>query len=298
MPNEKMGIALRSSVVSPSEIVKFTKIIDQSRVTHIFLNDSSPDFDCLDICAASLGVSKGISVGSGVIRVLEHDEKLLLKRLKTLQEISGNRFILGVGTGSPGADPGQKIDLMLQRLQDLRKGFSADSTTTFPQLFIATLKMGIARRVAGKSDGILLNFCTPEYAGRLIQDYKQSFSGKTEFGCYLKVFCSKTDAIACKLLVKEFENYATIEQYRKMFERDGVLSEIRSASEYLQKNGSPPPALLRISLVNPSESELKEYLARFRDAGVSIPCIYPYFSQDDGLEFRMETIRSIILTLA
>ncbi|MHB1867547.1 MAG: LLM class flavin-dependent oxidoreductase [Nitrososphaerales archaeon] len=298
MPNEKMGIALRSNIVPPSEIVKFTKVIDQSSVTHIFINESSPDFDCLDICSASLGVSKGISVGSGVIRLLEHDEKLLLKRLKTLQAISGNRFILGVGTGSPGADPGQKIDLMLQRLQDLRKGFSADSATTFPQIFIAALKTGIARRVAGRSEGILLNFCTPEYAGRLIQDYKQSFSGKTEFGCYLKVFCSKTDAVARKLLVKEFENYATLEQYRKMFERDGVLSDIRSASEYLQKNGSAPPSLLRISLANPSESELKEYLARFRDAGVSLPCIYPYFSQDDGFEFRMETVRSIVSTAA
>ena len=220
--------------------------------------------------------------------------RLFIWHVVSLSKSSGNRFILGVGTGSPGADPGQKIDLMLQRLQDLRKGFSADSTTTFPQIFIAALKKGIARRVAGRSEGILLNFCTPEYAGRLIQDYKQSFSGKTEFGCYLKIFCSKTDAVARKLLVKEFENYATLEQYRKMFERDGVLSAIRSASEYLQKNGSAPPALLRISLANPSESEMKEHLARFRDAGVSLPCIYPYFSQDDGFEFRMETVRSIV----
>ncbi|MGA2875001.1 MAG: LLM class flavin-dependent oxidoreductase [Nitrososphaerales archaeon] len=291
MTSDKTGIAFRSSIITPGDIVKFAKIVDQSNFTNIFINESSPDLDALEICSASLGVSKGVLVGSGVIRLLEHDENLLLRRLKTLQAISGNRFVLGVGTGSPGPDPGQKIDLMLQRLQNLRKDFGSSA---FPQVFIATLKTGIAKKVAGSSEGILLNFCTPEHARRVVASYKEAFSGSTEFACYLKVFYSKSDAVAKKLLVREFENYATLEQYRKMFEIDGVLPEVKSASEYLRKNGSVPSSLLRISLMNPSAYELEEYVSRFRDAGISLPCIYPYFSGDDGFEFRLEKIRSIV----
>jgi alkanesulfonate monooxygenase SsuD/methylene tetrahydromethanopterin reductase-like flavin-dependent oxidoreductase (luciferase family) len=295
MHDAKAGIAFRSSIISPREIVKFTKVIDQSQVTNIFINEGSPDLESLEICSAALGVSKGIFVGSGVIRLLEHDENLLLRRLKTLQSISGNRFVLGVGTGSPGPDPGQKIELMLQRLQNLRKGFGS---ATFPQIFIATLRSGIAKRVAGSSDGILLNFCTPEHAGRVVAGYREAFNGKTEFACYLKVFYSSSDEVAKKLLVLEFENYARLPQYREMFKIDGVMSEVESASEYLQRTGSIPPSLLRISLVNPSASELKEYVSRFRNSGISLPCIYPYFSQNDNFEFRMETMRSIVSAVA
>jgi hypothetical protein len=297
MPNEKIGVAFRPAVIPPSDITKFAKVLDQSSVTNIFVNEGSPDLDCLEICAATLGVSKGILVGSGVIRLLEHDEKVLLKRLKTLQAISGNRFVLGVGTGNPGPDPKKTIELMLQRLNDLRNGFSVEGSATFPQVFIAALKTGIAKRVAGSSEGILLNFCTPEYAGRLVGVSKQTFTGKEEFGCYLKVFYSQSDSVAKKLLVEEFGNYGRLPQYRKMFERDGVISDIDSAPDYLRKNGTVPPGLLRISLANPTESELSEYVLRFRKAGVTLPVLYPYFSKGDGFEFRMETIRSIVTSV-
>lgn len=295
MQETRLGIALRSSVVPPSEIVKFTKMIDQSNATNVFINESSPDYDALEICSAALGVSKGLLVGTGVIRLLEHDESLLARRLKTLQSISNNRFVLGVGTGSPGPNPDEKIKMMLQRLDNLRTSFNSFA---LPKTFIATLRSGIAKKVAGSSDGIILNFCTPEHASRVIKSYKEASNAKAEFACYLKVFYSKTEKIASKLLIEEFRNYSTLPQYRKMFEVDGILSDIESALSHFQNTGKIPQSLLSVSLANPSESELKEYITRFRNSGVTLPCIYPYFGGDDNFEFRTETIRSIVTELA
>jgi alkanesulfonate monooxygenase SsuD/methylene tetrahydromethanopterin reductase-like flavin-dependent oxidoreductase (luciferase family) len=294
MRDENMGIAFRSSTIPPADIVKFVKVVDQSDFTHAFVNDSSRAFDCLEICAASLGVSKGIRVGSGVIRLLEHDEKVLLCRLKTLQALSGNRFVLGVGTGNPGPDPRAKIDSLFTRLQSLRTGFPVGEDSTFPSCYIATLRSGIARSAAGKSDGIILNFCSPEHARRVVEAYKERSSAKTEFACYLKVFYGKTKASAEKLLVEEFKNYANLAQYRKLFESDGILEDISSADQGLRKNGSIPESLLRISLANPSPADLREYVQKFRDAGISLPCVYPYFSNDAGFDFGLETIRSMV----
>jgi hypothetical protein len=288
----RAGIAFRASVVSPNEIVKLSKVIDQSPVSNLFVNDSYQGFDCLDICSAALGVSKGLSIGSGVIRLLEHDEQLLLRRITTLQELSGNRFVLGVGTGRPSPNPVERINQLLERIASLKNNFQKGGGAVFPKVFIATLKRGIARKVAGKSDGILLNFCSPDYAKSLIASYKQSFAGSAEFGCYLKVFYSKSKANANRLLIEEFKGYAQLPQYRKMFESDHALKAIEEPLRL--SSGEVPQPLLRISVANPSTLELREYVSRFREAGVTLPCIYPYFASQDGFEFKSEIIRSII----
>lgn len=290
----RTGIALRPNVISPREIIKLVKIIDQSNVTNLFVPESAKEYDSIDICASTLAVSKGILVGSGVIRILEHDQGILLRRIRTLQNLSGNRFVLGVGTGSVGTSPRNTIDMMLQRLKSLRQDFFKDDETEFPSTYIATLKTGIASIVAGKSEGILLNFCSPEYAKSLIESCKKSFEGNIDFGCYLKVFYSKKDRMAKNLLVQEFERYSKVPQYLKLFESDGISSDIVQARKAISSENELPSSLLRISLANPSAAELSEYIARFRNSGVTLPCIYPYFSDEDDFDFRASTIRSII----
>lgn len=290
----RIGIALRPNVIPPKEITRLVKVIDQSSVTNVFIPESSHEYDSIELCASSLGVSKGLFIGSGVIRVLEHDEKQLVRRIQTLQNLSGNRFVLGVGTGRAGANPGSTIEMMLQKLQIIRQDFSKDDEIQFPKTYIAALKEGIARRVAGKTDGILLNFCSPEYAKQIINSYKQAFSGETDFGCYLKVFYSKSPQKAQTLLVEEFEKYSSISHYHQMFERDGVVPEIAGARKAISKGEQLPDSLLRISLVNPSASGLAEYVERFSSVGVTLPCVYPYFSKEDDYDFKVETIRSII----
>lgn len=290
MPIEKIGIAFRSSVTPPGEILKFTKVADQSGFTHLFVNESSPLFDCLEICSAALAVSKGILVGSGVIRLLEHDEKDLLRRLHTMQELSDNRFVLGVGTGGISQNPAKTIESMLSKLDRLREDFSLGK---FPSTFIATLKSGIARKVAGRSDGILLNFCLPEHAETVLGEYRK-VSKSAEFACYLKVFYSHDIGRAKRLFVEEFEKYASFPAYLKMFEAQGILADIKQARQSLI-NGNPlPESLLRVSLLNPTADELKEYVSTFRKVGITLPCIYPYFASDDPFDFRMEKIRSIL----
>lgn len=290
MHSEKIGIAFRSSVVLPSEILKLAKVVDQSAFTHLFVNESSPLLDCLEICSAVLGVSKGILVGSGVIRLLEHDEKVLLRRLQTMQEMSNNRFVLGVGTGGVNQNPGNVIDLLLSKLEKLRQDYSLGK---FPFTLIATLKEVIARRVSGRSDGILLNFCLPEHAAKVLGEYRR-ISGEAEFACYLKVFFSDNGERANRLFVEEFEKYSRIPAYMKMFEAQGILADIRHSRELLNSGGVLPASLLRISLVNPTTQELKDYISSFRKAGITLPCVYPYFAPEDQSDFRMQKVRSIL----
>src|SRR5205807_7658750 len=155
----KDRFALRPGLFSPQEIRETAVALELSdRVSRIFVPDMRVGYESLEIAASILALTKRVHSGSGVIRLLEHDPQLLTRRVQTLQALSSGRLILGVGTGPPGPQPGKTVSAMFERLDELKKGF-----TSFPQgvkppeIYVATLKQGIARRAAVKADGLLLN---------------------------------------------------------------------------------------------------------------------------------------------
>src|SRR5713226_8927636 len=210
-------------------------------------------FTSLDICSACLAVSKRLRTGSGVIPILEHEPSLLARRLLTLQQLSDNRFVLGIGTGPAGSDPKLTIRSMLDRLQSTRESFGKFATVLpglrMPQAFIATLRKGIAKAVAGHSDGILLNFCPPEHARDIIRSLGVA-RRRLIVSCYLKIFYSKKDTTANRMLMEEFGYYDQNPSYHKMFESAGVAEEIARAKSALGSTERifPSQKLLKISL--------------------------------------------------
>src|SRR5207247_9844553 len=142
-------------------------------------------------------------------RLLEHDPAPLTRRVQTLQAFSSNRFFLGVGTGPPGPKPGKSVIAMLERLDELKEGFLAfPGGAGPPETYVATLKRGIARRAVGRTDGLLLNFCSPRHANGLIAAVKPQMVSPIEFACYLKIFySSQSDENALRLLLQEIFNY-------------------------------------------------------------------------------------------
>jgi len=295
------GIALRPQVFGPKTIIELAKVLDDSeRISHIFIPDIPGSYESLEISAGALAVTKVVHIGSGVIRLLEHDQGHLLRRLETLQSLSSNRFVLGVGTGSPGPKPAERIKEMIRRLEEIRSSFDQNSHSSgglkMPETFIATLKARIAEAAAGHSTGILMNFCSAPYARRLIQTYKDAGEkGDNVFGCYLKVFYAKEEKAADRLLAEEFVKYDQFPQYHEMFLLEGVAEAINSAKKALESHqpASLPEKLFDISLSNPSTEELKSYSNKFRDAGVSLPCIYPYFPEDEDNSFKTKILTEI-----
>ncbi len=303
LSSEKIGFALRPGVFSPQEIRETALFLDQSdRVSRIFIPDGRRGYESLEIVSSILGVTKRVRAGSGVIRLLEHDAMLLTRRLQTLQAFSSNRFFLGVGTGTPGPQPGNAIRVMLQRLDELRRGFQDfPQGVEPPEIYVAALKLGIAKRAVRKADGLLLNFCSPRHSSNLIEALKAQSGGGIEFACYLKVFfSSQSDEMAQRLLLQEFLNYDSAPQYHEMFVQDGTAKAISSLKEREEWKSGPvdlPKELLKVSLANPQSQKLLRYVKSFRQAGVTLPVVYPYFPKGEDPAFKLETVKRILKSL-
>ena len=272
------------------------------RVSRIFIPDHRTAYESLEIASSVLAITKRLQAGSGVIRLLEHDTLLLVRRVRTLQDLFSNRLVLGVGTGSPGAEPGKTVGAMLQRLDELKKAFqNFPLEIKPPEIYVAALKLGIARRGARIADGLLLNFCSSTHAAELAAGVRAERERVIEIACYLKIFYSSdSDVVAQRLMVQEFLNYDSAPQYHEMFVQDGTakaISSFKSGEEWKSGPVEMPNALRRVSLANPRSGELAQYVKAFRQAGVTLPVIYPYFPNDENSGFKIETIRGILRSI-
>ena len=303
MSSEKIGFALRPGVFSLHEIKEAAVILDTTRGgSDIFIPDHRIWYESLEIATSILALTRNVHAGSGVIRLLEHDPMLLARRVQTIQAFSSNRFILGVGTGSPGPHPGQSVSAMLERIDELKKRFQEfPQVVKRPQIYAATLKAGIAKRAIGRVDGILLNFCSPRHASSLIEAVKDRRNNNINFACYLKIFySSESDDTARRLMQQEFLNYDSTPQYHEMFVQDGTaraISSLKEKEDWRTGAVELPRELLAVSLANAKSEELVRYVKSFRQAGVTLPVVYPYFPDGEDSKFKVETVEEILKSL-
>ena len=300
MSPERIGFALRPGVFSPQEIREIAVTLEQGeRVSRIFVPDMRNGYESLEIASSILALTNRVHSGSGVIRLLEHDPQLLTRRVQTLQALSSNRLMLGVGTGSPGPQPGRTVGAILQRLEELKKAFGGfPQGVRPPEIYVAALKLGIAKRAASMADGLLLNFCSPQHASKLVEAARVERSERIDFACYLKIFySSQSDESAQRLMLQEFLNYDSTPQYHAMFQQDGTASAILAFKKDDELKNGPvdvPKELLRVGLANPKSKELHQYVQSFREAGVTLPVLYPYFLSDETRDFKLETAKRIL----
>ncbi len=297
---KEIGLALRYGVFSPSDVTRTVELLDKLPETYrVFIPDGRTGYESLQIVSAILTMTKKVHAGSGVIRLPEHDPSVLARRIQTIQAFSSNRCFLGIGTGSPGNNPGGAIEAMLHRLAETRNAFERyPQNLIAPEIWVATLRSIIAKRVMSLANGLILNFCTPDHASRVIASLGRRSKGEPRISCYLKLFySSKGEDSARRLLIQEFLNYDSIPHYHQMFLQDRTgetIASFRESNAWKHESGVElPEQLSRVSLANPSAEQLGSYVRSFREAGVDLPVLYPYFPEDEGQDFKIETVAGI-----
>jgi hypothetical protein len=98
-------------------------------------------------------------------------------------------------------------------------------------------------------------------------------------------------------MLQEFLNYDSTPQYHEMFLQDetaGAISSLKKNDGWKSGPVDVPNELLRVSLANPRNDELLRYVKSFRQAGVTLPVVYPYFLNGEDPSFKLETVRQIL----
>ena len=167
---QPLGFALRDAYPW-RDLAALTRTGEEAGFDALFLPEVGAR-DTLATLAALAGETTRLRLGTGVVPFPSRSPALLAIAAATVQERSGGRLLLGLGTGPsrPGA-----LGRLRTMVGALREAFAGGTGSvegspvrsplplrTPPQVWIAALGPRATTLAGEIADGVLLNWCTPE----------------------------------------------------------------------------------------------------------------------------------------
>jgi F420-dependent oxidoreductase-like protein len=258
-----------------------------------------------------------IKLGTGVLPIYTRHPTAMIQMAASLDELSGGRFILGIGIshkvtveGMWGLKLESPVDAMREYLTIVRAGlreghasvdgehFTARSVYSAPRrsdipIMLSALNPRMLDLAGELADGVVLYMCTPAY----VRDHvvpavraAREKAGKTLEGFDIVAaipVCLTTDrAAAHDVFRKTVARYASLPYYRKMMDASGLGAE-------LEKDPIGEPALDELAGIGDA-SRVRNVIERYRAAGVTLPGAGPFAGHEGaaGFEATLEAAAS------
>lgn len=196
-------------------------------------------------------------LGTGIVNIYSRTPLLLAMTAAALQEASGGRFMLGLGSGHqepisqghgvPFGKPLARMEDYLTILRGLLKGEVVSHQgevvqvrgarlpvppPTPPRLFVAALSPGMASLAGRRADGALFYLMPPNYARGLVDAMRLAAreSGRLESeiiaACYL--MAGEGNRAGEEVLRRSVARYATLPFYARMLRECGFAPEVEA----------------------------------------------------------------------
>ncbi len=267
--------------------------------------------DALATAQAIALATQRITVGTGIAHVDYRHPALLGASAVAIDELSGGRFVLGLGTSSSQMSqalgiPWQESRLALRETaRVLRQVFSGEQRPAplgpyWPvkhsvPIHFAALALETVELAGEIADGVMLYLATTE---RYQQAKKRLERGAHKAGrnpsdplvtLLIPTFLSD-DLESARAAARPFLGFALgLPLYRKLFRRSGFAQEMDDVEKALELDDQAGVAsslsdnlLDAVCLVGPV-SRCQEHLAGFREAGIDYPIIAPQPVGEDAL---------------
>ena len=270
------------------------------------------------VLAAYASATQRVMLGTGVVPIYTRHPTAMAQMAATLDELSGGRFILGVGIshkvtveGMWGMSIARPVEAMREYLTIVRTSlveghcsfegghFTARWTYSGPRrpdlpIMISALNPRMLELAGEMADGVVLYMCTPAY----IRDHivPAIAAGRTKVGKTMDGFeivaavpvCLTSDRRAGQDVFRQtVERYANLPYYRKMMDAEGLKSELEA--------GDVSEATLDQLAGIGDEEQVRAAVQRYQEAGVTLPGVGPFGGHEGakGFEATLEAVASL-----
>jgi 5,10-methylenetetrahydromethanopterin reductase len=209
--------------------------------------------------SAIAAVTTRLKVGSAIYHILGRTPATLALQAMGLDELSGGRFLLGIGSSNPTIAKwhGQSFDRPLSRIQEYieitraamrgeklnfeGKFFTAQnfkmafkpSGRSIP-IYVAAFGPKMTRLAGRISDGVLINMANPTEISRIAAEVKAGAleagkdPAKMEIICKIRCSIAPNYSVAREALSHALTYYALADYYRDLLGRMGFAEEVEA----------------------------------------------------------------------
>jgi F420-dependent oxidoreductase-like protein len=309
--------AFNPAVRTLAESVARAKAAERLGYESVWTTQMPDARDAAVVLAAYAFETNRIKLGTGVLPIYTRHPTAMVQMAASLDELSGGRFILGIGIshkvtveGMWGLKLDSPVDAMREYLTIVRAGlrdgqtsfdgnhFTARSVYSAPRgadipIMLSALNPRMLDLAGELADGVVLYMCTPDYVrDHVVPAVK---AGREKAGKTLEGFdivsavpvCLTTDrAAAHDVFRKTVARYASLPYYRKMMDASGLGAE-------LEKDPIGVRVLDELAGIG-DEARVRDAIERYREAGVTLPGAGPFAGHEGakGFEATLEAAAS------
>ena len=277
--------------------------------------------------SAIAAVTTRLKVGSAIYHILGRTPATLALQAMGLDELSGGRFLLGIGSSNPTIAKwhGQSFDRPLSRIQEYieitraamrgeklnfeGKFFTAQnfkmafkpSGRSIP-IYVAAFGPKMTRLAGRISDGVLINMANPTEISRIVAGVKAGAleagkdPAKMEIICKVRCSIAPDYSVAREALSHALTYYALADYYRGLLGRMGFAEEVE-AMRLAWKAGGFHAARALITdrmfsslplVAATSAAQVVEQVQPYVEAGAT-RIILPYVAASDDIVGEMKS---------
>jgi probable F420-dependent oxidoreductase len=253
--------------------------------------------------------TKEMRLGTGVVNAFTRGPGVLAQHAAALQDASGGRFCLGIGSSSsviverwnqiPFEKPLTKVRETVESLRAVLAGergaggFKLETAPDPPPpIYIAALRGKMLRLAGAMGDGTFVNFLPLSGLPKVMEEIRvgEREAGKAEGSSDVlcRFFCIPQPAEQGLPLARwMFSAYATVPVYEQFFRWIGwgdaidPMVEAWGAGDRDRARELAPEGLIREIFIFGTADEQKARLAEFVEGGISTPVLTPICAQNE-----------------
>ncbi|HYH27835.1 MAG TPA: LLM class flavin-dependent oxidoreductase [Actinomycetota bacterium] len=276
------SVALRDPIPW-ADLVEIVRTAEQTGYRSLFL----PEVGARETPSALAGlatVTERIELATGVVSLASREVHTVAMLAATLQELSGGRFILGVGAGNElGIEEVRAaVSTIAALLAGEEKGGRALGLLAdpVPDIWLAALGPRMTELAGEVADGVLLNWCDPARVERAREEIRRGAErsdrdpSAVTVAVYVRACVGVDEGMALEALGRAASMYAAMPYYRRQLDLAGLGSESEAAA-----SGSGE-RLARALCAWGTRAEAEARLEAYRDAGADVVVVYPVAVRD------------------
>jgi len=295
----------------PARLIEWSRAAEDAGFSGVFMTEANNDSLA---CSLALGLqTKRIKLGTAITNIYLRHPNLLANEAAAVQEFTGGRFILGLGTGhregnsALGIDMGVPLTRMRETVKTLRAMLDGGKTgprvgTKLP-LYLAGVSRPMVKLAGEIGDGVIFNFFPParvkEALGELAEGAKTAGRDvkQIEPTLFATAFISDDLEAARRPARKLLSRYGALKFYGNMMAHAGFEREIAAIRAAGRDADAAIAAvsneLIDATLIVGSEARVRERLQELCAPGIGTAIVFTNPVNEDRNAAVMRTIRAL-----